>query len=409
MNKSLLQKYAKAVATIGANPKKGQSVLLMAETEEAEFANMVTEELYKAGAGDVILKWQNQKNDVLKYKYRTEEGLSQVRPSEEAAWKEMADTLPCRVFLDSSDPDGLKDAPMEKVQKANQKRNKIYKPYRDAIDNLHQWVIVSVPSYEWAKKVFPNESAEDALEHLWREVLTACHIEEDKDPVEEWKKHNATLKANAKKMSDLDFEYLSYKSPNGTDFKCELIPHALWCGGGAETKDGTAFQPNMPTEEVFTSPLKGHCEGTLVATRPLSYMGNLIENFSITFKDGKAVSCKAERGQEILEKMIAMDENAGYLGELAIVPVDSPISNSNVLFYTTLYDENAACHVALGAGFDECIRDFDKYTHEEIMAMGINDSMIHVDFMVGCESLEIVGHTRDGKDITVIKNGDWAI
>lgn len=409
MKKEMLQKYAKAIANIGANPQKGQSVLLMASTEEWEFANMVTEELYKSGAGDVILRWSNQKNDVLKYKYQTEESLSHVRKEEEAAWQEMVDTLPCRVLLKSDDPDGLKNTPMEKVQKANQKRQKIYKPYRDAIDNLHQWVIAAVPSKEWAKKVFPQESEEEALEHLWREVLSACHIDENNDPVEAWKKHDDTLKTNAKKMTDYNFQYLTYKSPNGTDFKCSLLPDGIWCGGSANTKGNVVFVPNMPTEEVFTSPLRGHCEGTLVATRPLSYMGNLIENFSITFKDGKAVSCKAEKGQEILEKMISMDENAGYLGELALVPVDSPISNSNVLFYTTLFDENAACHVALGAGFSDCVKDFEKYTDKELFEKGINDSMIHVDFMIGCDTLEITGHTNDGKDITIFKNGNWAI
>ena len=409
MKKELLEKYARAIATIGANPKKGQPVILTAQADQWEFANMVTEELYKAGAGSISLKWECQKNSVLRYTYEDEDTLSCVHKYEEAQWQEMVDTLPCRVLLDSEDPDGLKNAPMEKVQRANQKRRKIYKPYRDAVDNLHQWVIAAVPSKEWAKKVYPNESDENALEHLWREILSSCHIDENSDPVEAWKKHNETLRTNAQKMTDYNFQYLTYKSPNGTDFKCELLPDGIWCGGSAKTKGNVEFSPNMPTEEVFTSPLRGKCEGTLTATKPLSYMGNLIENFSITFKDGKAVSCKAEKGQEILEKMISMDENAAYLGELALVPVDSPISRSNVLFYNTLFDENAACHVALGAGFNECVRDFEKYTEKELFEKGINDSIIHVDFMIGCDTLEITGHTNDGRDITVFKNGNWAI
>ncbi len=409
MKKELLQKYARAIAVIGANPQKGQPVMLFAQVEQWEFANMVTEELYKAGAGSIYLKWESQKNSVLKYIYEDEDTLSCVHKYEEAQWQEMVDTLPCRVFLDSEDPDGLKQAPMKKVQSVNQKRQKVYKPYSDAIDNLHQWVIAAVPSKEWAKKVFPKESEADAIEHLWKEILSACHIDEQSDPAERWKEHNQTLKSNAEKMTDYNFQYLTYKSPNGTDFRCSLLPDGIWCAGSAKTKAGVVFSPNLPTEEVFTSPLRGQCEGTLVATMPLSYMGNLIENFSITFKDGRAVSCKAEKGQEILEKMISMDENAGYLGELALVPVDSPISKSGVLFYTTLFDENAACHAALGAGFKECVRDFEKYNDKELFQKGINDSIIHVDFMIGCDTLEITGHTNDGRDIVVFKNGSWAI
>ena len=208
----------------------------------------------------------------------------------------------------------------------------------------------------------------------------------------------------------MDLDYLHYESKNGTDFKCWLIPGGKW-HGGCDTlpANNVSYNPNMPSEEVFTSPMRGKCEGTLVATLPLSYQGNLIDKFSVTFKDGKAVSVKAEQGQELLEHMIKMDEGACMLGELALVPDDSPISNSSILFYNTLFDENAACHVALGAGFNETIPGFDKMSNEELKEKGINDSIIHVDFMVGSKELNVTGYTRDGKKVQIFKNGNWAI
>ena len=210
--------------------------------------------------------------------------------------------------------------------------------------------------------------------------------------------------------NNLDLEYLHYSAPNGTDFTCWLIPGSRWVGGCETLKTtGVEFNPNMPSEEVFTSPLRGKCEGTLVATLPLSYQGVLINSFSVDFKDGKAVAVHADEHQELLERMIKMDENACMLGELALVPADSPISNSGVLFYNTLFDENAACHVALGRGFNETLNGFEDMSDQEIKDAGVNDSMIHVDFMIGCKELNITGHTRDGRDIAIFKDGNWSI
>jgi len=210
-------------------------------------------------------------------------------------------------------------------------------------------------------------------------------------------------------LNNYHFDYLHYKGTNGTDFKCWLIPEAKWMGGGDNLKDGTFYNPNMPTEEVFTSPMKGKCEGTLVSSMPLSYQGNLIDKFSVTFEKGKAISCKAQQGEELLKKMIAMDDGACMLGELALVPVDSPISNSGILYYNTLYDENAACHVALGRGFSNVIEGYEDMTLEETYEMGINNSIIHVDFMIGCKELQINGYTKDGQEVAVFKDGNWSI
>ncbi|MEG1972437.1 MAG: aminopeptidase, partial [Oscillospiraceae bacterium] len=344
----------------------------------------------------------------LKYQYENLETLSYVPKWQEAQLQYMVEQLPCRIFIESEDPDGLCGVDIDKMQSANMARTKVTKPYRDAIDNLHQWTIAAIPSREWAHKVFPDEDIDTAYEKLWEEIFKTVHISHDNDPIKEWELHGENLIRKSQKLNSFNFDYLHYQCDNGTDFTCKLIPNSKWAGGGDYLADGTFFNPNMPTEEIFISPMKGKCEGTLVATMPLSYMGNLIENFSITFKDGKAVSCKAEKNEELLIKMLQMDEGASMLGELALVPYDSPISNSGILFYNTLFDENAACHVAMGHGFDSTIEGFEKLSKDEIKAMGVNDSLIHVDFMIGCEKLNITGYTADNEAVEIFKNGNWA-
>lgn len=409
MKKLVLKKYAQLTVRSGVNLKKGQGCLIYAQVEQYEFARLVEEEAYKAGAGWVYMMWMDQPSSKLRYKYEDVETLSQVQEWEKARLQYFVDELPARIFIESSDPDGLKGVDVDKMQLVNGAVSKITKKYREQMENVHQWTIVAVPSEKWAKKVFPNDRVNTAVEKLWEAILQSVRVSEVNNPVAEWNEHNANLKAKYEKLNSYHFDYLHYQSENGTDFKCWLIPEANWMGGGENLKDGTFFNPNMPTEEVFTSPMKGKCEGTLVATMPLSYQGNLIENFSITFENGRAVSCKAERNQQLLEKMIAMDEGAAMLGELALVPDDSPISNSGILFYNTLFDENAACHVALGRGFDNVIENYESKTPEEIKEMGINDSIIHVDFMIGSDKLNITGYTKDGKPVAVFKNGNWAI
>ena len=292
------------------------------------------------------------------------------------------------------------------MQKVNLAKMKVQKPYRDAIDNKHQWVIVAVPSAKWAKKVFPGERTSTAVSKLWDAILQSVRVTKDNDPVAEWQAHSEALKARYEKLNACQFAKMHYYSENGTDFTAGLIPDSEWTGGGDTLPDGTFFVPNMPTEEIFTSPMKGEAEGTVVATMPLSYQGNLIENFSITFEGGRAVSCKAEKGQELLERMIAMDEGAAMLGELALIPHDSPISNQGILYYNTLFDENASCHLALGRGFS-VLKDKDL-TKEQMHEKGVNDSVIHVDFMIGDGTLNIDGITADGEVVPVFRNGNWA-
>ncbi len=410
MKKTIMRKYAKLAVKTGVNLQKGQGCVISAQVDQFEFAEMVAEEAYRAGAKWVMMDWGDQPITKLKYRHETLTQLSTVPEWLKERMKYMGETLPAMIHIASADPDGLKGVNVAKMQKAGAAVGKIMKPYRDAMENKYQWCILAVPSKKWAKKVFPGERTSTAMEKLWASILQTVRITEDNDPVAEWAKHNETLHKKCEKLDSLDLDYLHYESKNGTDFKCWLIPGAKW-HGGCDTlpTNGVSYNPNMPSEEVFTSPMRGRCEGTLVATLPLSYQGNLIDKFSVTFKDGKAVSVKAEQGQELLEHMIKMDEGACMLGELALVPDDSPISNSGVLFYNTLFDENAACHVALGRGFNETIPGFENMSDEEIKEKGVNDSIIHVDFMVGSKELNITGYTRDGKKIQIFKNGNWAI
>lgn len=410
MKKTIMRKYAKLAVQKGVNLQKGQAAVVQASVSEHEFAEMVAEEAYRAGAKWVRMEWTDQTVTRLHYRHQTVTELCKIADWTVEKMKFTAKELPCMIHIASADPDGLKGINPGKMQKAMIAQSKVFKPIQDQMENKYQWTIVAVPSKAWAKKVFPGERASAAMEKLWGEILRAVRVSEDNDPVAEWDQHNKTLREKCEKLNALDLDYLHYQAPNGTDFKCWLIPGGTWHGGcDTLATTGVDYNPNMPSEEVFTSPLRGKCEGTVVSTLPLSYQGTVIPQFSMDFKEGKAVAVHAPEHQELLEKMITMDEGAAMLGELALVPHDSPISNSGVLFYNTLFDENAACHIAMGRGFNETIPGFADMSKEQLQEAGINDSMIHVDFMIGCKELNITGYTRDGKEVAIFRNGGWAI
>lgn len=402
-----MQKYARLIARKGINVKKGQEVIVSASLDQPEFVKMVVEECYRAGASKVTVEWSYQPITKLHYRYRSLKTLSTFEKWEIEKLEHKCETLPATIYIESDDPDGLKGIDQSKVSKASQAKYPIIKPYHDKMDNKYQWCIAAVPGEAWAKKVFPGERTSKAVEKLWNAILYTSRADGD-DPVKAWEEHNADLKTRFEYLNSLGIESLHYTASNGTDFTVGLIPDALFMGGSEFTLGGTEFNPNIPSEEVFTSPMKGKAEGVVHATRPLSYRGELIENFSVRFENGKAVEVHADKGEELLKQMISMDENAAYLGECALVPFDSPIRNSEITFFNTLFDENACCHLAFGRGFENCIKDFDKYTLEECREKGINDSLIHVDFMIGSEDLNITAHTRDGKDVAIFKDGNWA-
>jgi len=407
MDKKRLKKYAELIAKCGLNVKEGQEVTITCGLDQPEFVTMVVEECYKLGAERVRVKWTHMPVTKLDYTYRTLESLSDFTDIEKAELERRVAKLPCRLWLDSDDPDGLNGTDSEKISKANMARFPFIKPYRDAVENKEQWCIAAVAGKEWAHKVFPDLPVEEAEEKLWENILLCSRV--DDDPIAAWAKHNKELADRCKFLNSHKFASLEYKSANGTDFKVGLNPRGRFSGGGEDTRKKVFFNANIPSEEVFTSPMRGVAEGKVVATKPLSYQGKLIENFWFVFKDGKVVEAHAEKNQDVLEKMLAMDEGASYLGECALIPYDSPINNTGILFYNTLFDENASCHLALGRGFNECLDGYENMTVEECEKAGINSSMIHVDFMFGSKDMNIVGVTADGKRVQIFKNGNWAI
>lgn len=406
MKQTILRKYARLIARGGVNIQKGQEVIIRCDLDQPKFVELLVDECYKAGARKVRVEFSYQPLAKLNVRHQSVTTMAKVEEWEKARYQYYVDTLPCRIYLESEDPDGLRGINQEKIAKANRKRWPIIKPYDDAMENKYQWCIAAVPGAAWAKKLFPELPKGKAIEKLWEEILFTSRVTED--PVAEWEAHNADLHERCKYLNDLGIAELHYKGDNGTDLTVGMIPEAIFKGGGDTTLGGVFFNPNIPTEECFISPMRGKAEGVVYATKPLSYQGELIENFSVRFENGKAVEVKAERNVALLEQMISMDEGAAYLGECALVPVNSPISESGMLFYNTLFDENAACHLALGMGFADTINGFENMSLEECRKLGINDSMIHVDFMIGYEGLDIDGITRDGKTVPVFRRGKWA-
>ena len=407
MTKSKLKKYAELIVQVGANVQPGQDVLIYAGVEQKQLVTYVVSECYKRKARRVEVNWECDEISKIKYKKESISTLSEVSEITHAKQRYMCDKLPVMIYIESSDPDALKGVNQGKIAKIRQNQYPILKPYRDQRENKYQWCIAGAPSVAWAKKVFPELSPKKAVNALWDAILKTSRCGED--PIKAWEKHNANLAKRTNYLNSLKLDYLHYTNKKGTDFKVWLLPNVKWEAGGERTLGSNIYyNPNIPTEECFTSPAKGKAEGIVYSTKPLSYQGELIENFSIRFENGKAVEVHAEKGEELLKHMISMDETAGYLGEVALVPYDSPINQTGILFLNTLYDENAACHLALGMGFTNLIEGYENYSQEELYKMGINDSCIHVDFMIGSEDLDIKGYTKDGQEIQIFKNGTWA-
>ena len=406
MQKTRLRKYARLIARMGCNVQKGQDVFLEAELDQPEFVAMVTDELYKAGARKVVVNFTYQPLTKLHVRHRSVKTLSTVDSYEEARLQYMAEHFPCRLYLVSEDPDGLKGVNLSKMAKGRQGQYPIVKPYRDKIEGKHQWCIAAVPGVAWAKKMFPGLSKGQAVEKLWEAILSTSRV--DEDPIAAWNAHNQDLKARCAYLNGLGIESLHYTASNGTDLTVGMIPEARFAGGHETMANGVSFNPNIPTEECFISPMKGQAEGIVYASKPLCYEGQLIENFYMKFEGGKVVDAKAEVGDELLQKLLNMDEGARYLGECALVPFNSPINETGLLFYNTLFDENACCHLAVGMGFVDTIEDYHNKTLEECRALGINDSMVHEDFMIGTADLSITARCRDGREVAIFRDGTWA-
>ena len=409
MKKTTLRNYAKLLARVGLNVKKGQDVIIRTEFDQPEFIKMVVEECYKAKARHVTVEWGCAEISKIGYKYESVETMTDIPNWSLEKLQYRVDTLPATIYISSEDPDAMNGVDQEKMTKVRMKNGPVIMKYREQMENKYQWTIVGIPGEAWAKKVFPNEKKNKAMELLWDAILNVTRVYGDS--IENWKSHNANIKDKCKKLNDLEIKTLTYKSENGTDFTVGLHRESMFAGGYETTLDGTIFNPNMPTEECFTSPDKTTANGLVMSTKPLSVMGQLVDNFGFKFENGKIVEVVAQNEvhKGLLEKLISMDEGARMLGEVALVPFDSPINQTGLLFYNTLYDENACCHLAIGRAFNECVKDFENKTEEEIKALDLNKSMIHVDFMIGSADLSIVAETYNGETVQIFKDGTWAI
>ena len=396
MNKTRLKKYAHLIAKCGVNVQKGQEVYISAELDQPEFVKLVVDECYKLGAKKVTVDFSYQPLIKSHVKYCKSEVLEALDSWQIEKWEHQAKILPCKIYLISEDPEGLAGVNQKKYASMTASRSKIIKPIRDKMENKYQWCIAAVAGRGWAKRVFPNERPARAVERLWEVILDTSRV--DDDPVSAWKRHNESLSARCEYLNSLGLRELIFKASCGTDLRVGLIEDVVFAGGGEVTSgSGIYFNPNSPSEEVFTSPMRGEADGIVYSSRPLSYGGQLIDKFFLRFEGGKVVEHGAEVGGELLSEILAMDEGAAYLGECALVPYSSPIRESGILFYNTLFDENAACHLALGRGFTNLHKNYDNMTEEDAHNAGINKSVIHEDFMIGTEDMSITAVCADGR------------
>ncbi|MGL5381584.1 aminopeptidase [Clostridium sp.] len=404
----MLKKYAKLAVKTGVNVQKDQTTIINSPIECAEFARAIAEAAYEAGAKDVVVHYGDQKLQRIKLEHASLETLSYVPEWVAESYNSYARTGANVISISAANPDAFKGIPMEKIatmQKARQVA--LTEFYEYTMSNKIRWTIVSIPTEAWALKVFPNETPLDAMNKLWEVIFKVVRLDKE-DPIEAWKQHNKNLREKLTFLNEKNFKTLHFKNNNGTDLTIELPKGHIWLGGSENCANGLEFNANMPTEEVFTLPKKDGVNGTVTSSKPLSYGGNLIDNFSLTFKDGKVVDFSAEKGEDVLKGLLDTDESSKYLGEVALVPFDSPISNSNLIFFNTLFDENAACHLAFGKAYPICIEGGTEMSKEELEANNVNVSLTHEDFMIGTSDLEITGITYNNESVKIFESGNWA-
>ncbi|WP_423739004.1 aminopeptidase [Clostridium gallinarum] len=406
--KKLLDKYAKLAVKKGVNLQKNQVLLVNSPIECIDFARAIAKVAYEEGAKEVIVHYGDQTLQRLKLENASIDTLKEVPNWIAESYNSYAREGCCVISISASDPDAYKGIPMDKISAYQKSRQIALKEYYEySMANKIRWTVVSVPTEAWALKIFKDSTPEEAVEKLWNVIFKVVRLDKE-DPIKAWDEHNSKIAEKLEFLNNNKFKKLHYTKSNGTNLTIELPEDHVWLGGSEKCNSGIEFNANMPTEEVFTLPKKNGVNGIVTSSKPLSYGGNLINDFSLTFKDGKVVDFSAKEGYESLKNLLESDEGARYLGEVALVPFDSPISNSNLIFYNTLFDENAACHLAFGKAYPTCIVNGDNLNQDELSQKGANNSIIHVDFMVGTNDLNIVGYTYDNKEIEVFKNGNWA-
>ncbi|MGP4076428.1 aminopeptidase [Halobacillus sp. K22] len=407
-NQKQLEKYAELALKKGVNLQRGQGLIINAPIEAADLVRTISAKAYGKGAKNVHVEWGDEVLSYLKMKNAPMEVLENFPKWKAEGLEEMVADGYSLLSIYGPNPDLLKDVDSERVAKANKASAQALTKYRDYIMNdKTTWSIVAYPQKAWAEKVFPDHSSEQAQSKLWEQIFQITRIDQE-DPIEAWNEHNERLRQAREYLNNKQYRKLHYKAP-GTELSIELVEDHIWHGGSATSQNGTEFNPNMPTEEVFTMPHKYGVDGKVTSTKPLNYGGNLIENFTLTFKSGKVVDYSAESGEDTLKHLLDTDEGAKQLGEVALVPNESPISKSGHIFFNTLYDENASCHLALGKAYPTNIKDGSSFSEEEMDHHGVNDSLVHEDFMMGSAELHIDGETKEGEFEPIFRNGNWAI
>ena len=410
MNKEILKKYARLAVRTGVNVQPGQLLVIRASVKDSEFIEYCVEEAYKAGAGSVMVNWSDENITHMSYEYQSLETLCEIPDWMEEKTKWEHEKKCCYLSVASGTPGLMADIDQEKMRKsmiANMMKMQKYQAY--TMNNMGQWSVVALPNPRWAKRVFPDKAEEEAVDALWSAILTSVRVSEDNDPIEEWKKHDERLASHCDILNAHQFKALHFKNRKGTDLTVNLVKNHIWVGGGCKTPEGVFFNPNMPTEECFCMPDRNNVNGKVFASKPLNYSGKVIENFWFEFKDGVVVNYGAEKGEEAIKTLLETDEGSKHIGEVALISYDSPISNLNILFFNTLFDENASCHLALGRCYPENVEGGIEMDEQQLAEVGGNSSMNHVDFMFGTADMSVTGIKEDGSEVTVFADGNFVI
>ncbi|BAU29574.1 aminopeptidase II [Aneurinibacillus soli] len=406
--KQSLEKYAALAVHTGVSVQTGQTLVINAPLSAAEFVRQIALKAYEAGAKNVHVEWNDENLTRIKYEKAPDEAFTEFPMWKAKGLEEMAEGGAAFLTIYAPNPELLKGIDPARISAANKASAMALEKYRSYLmADKACWCLISIPTEAWATKVFPDVDTEQAMAKLWDVIFQVTRVHTD-NPIETWSKHNASLEKWVTYLNDKRYKQLVYEAP-GTNLTIDLVENHIWVGGGAVSQEGVRFNPNMPTEEVFTMPHKDGVNGTVHSTKPLNYAGNVIDNFTLTFEKGKVVAYTAETGYETLKHLLETDEGALKLGEVALVPHDSPISNSNLIFYNTLFDENASCHLAIGSAYPTNVRNGAKLSEDELKELGANKSLVHVDFMIGSAALNIDGVTADGKREAIFRNGNWAV
>ena len=405
MNQETLKKYAHTLLKYGVNLQQDQTLVISVDVENKDFAVIVTEEAYELGAKEVVLNWRCSPIARQRLLHANESVLEKPANWIPEFYKQYIDDKAAFLSLISANPKALEGIPTDRISLQSRNLNKVLSFYHTAIMNSSvTWCVASVPTVLWANLLSYEGSDEEKINQLWATLLKLCRIE-GVEPKDTYRHHMAKLRHRCEALNKLDLKSLRYTCENGTDLLLKLPEGHIWLGGEESSKDGTIFNANIPTEEVFSAPQYNGVNGVVHSTKPLIYHGNTISDFSFTFKEGKIVEYTAKEGYEVLKELVETDEGSHYLGEVALVDHFSPISQSNQIFYETLFDENASCHLAIGASYPTCLKNSDGLSEEELKERGLNHSLTHVDFMIGHERMNIKGYTRDGQAVDIMIDG----